>query len=592
MWLALFSLGPPLSRLLGADEQQRLGVLAARWSLAEPAARSHERFRVLAARGSCSVHGAQLLAVSGFLLGEPDAARPDGHYARLALRAGAGAEPELELLRSVDGGERLYFLRRGELMLIASSLPLLLDFWGPLPVEPALVCECLISGVPLSFGQLPLKGLRELLHGQRLRIGRQVQEAEQTWPEIFEPAVGDLKDRLRGFRDALCAAVEQCAGPARPIPVALSGGIDSSAIAAAAVEVAGADGVQAITYEFDDVHHVAPETPHATAVVKALGIRRHSIFAITRAEFLAAIPEQVWRSESPVYWPKAFLLPVARKIKDLGFDRYLTGFGIGSHMGWLHDAGALLQRLPGPGRRLMAQLWARARFHGARRLRPLVRLHPGLEPPHPRLFELLLKFMESEGWGVDRKALFPSELSALTAWTPPVLPPRPAQTPIGRWLQELAFAHLISCIDITRAAKSSRELGVARLSPAHFPRCIPYAYLPPQPTPVAPADRALRPGKYLLREAFADRLPHSILYRVKDWDDAISSQAWRRQGRIQMLQALSRFPGELEELGPGLAAAGVLWEPLSIQASGLSFWLWQKLLQHRGPQPPTWQSLA
>ena len=74
-----------------------------------------------------------------------------------------------------------------------------------------------ISGVPLSFGQLPLKDLHELPPGHRLRIGRQVPKAEQTWPEIFEPAVGDLKDRLRRFRDTLCAAVEQCAGPARPI---------------------------------------------------------------------------------------------------------------------------------------------------------------------------------------------------------------------------------------------------------------------------------------------------------------------------------------------------------------------------------------
>lgn len=589
MWLALFSLGPPLSRLLGQGEQQRLSELGTRWSLSGPAARPADRLRLLFAPGCGVQHGERLLAISGFVVGDPGAARPTGHYVRLELRP--GAEPELELLRSVDGGERLYFIQRGELVLIASSLPLLLAFWGPLPLEPALVCECLINGVPLSLGKLPLQGLSELPPGHRLRIGHHLQAAVKAWPEIFEPAVGDLKDRLRRFRAALCEAVEQCAGPSRPIPVALSGGIDSSAIAAAAVEVAGADGVQAITYEFDDVHHAAPETPHATAVVKALGISRHSIFTVSRSEFLAAIPEQVWRSESPVYWPKAFLLPVARKIKALGFDRYLTGFGIGSHMGWLQDTGALLHKLPGPGRLLLARLWARTRFHGPHSFRPLARLHPGLEPPHPRLFELLLKFMDSEGWGIDRQALYPAEFSPLISLPAPPLPPRPAQTSIGRWLQELAFAHLISCIDITRAAKSSRELGVARLSPAHFPRCIPYAYLPPQPAPAAPQDRALRPGKYLLREAFADRLPHSILYRVKDWNDAISSQVWRRQGRVQMLQALSRFPGELEALGPGLATAGVLWEPLSIQASGLSFWLWQKLLQHRGPEPPTWQSL-
>ena len=39
-----------------------------------------------------------------------------------------------------------------------------------------------------------------------------------------------------------------------------------------------------------------------------------------------------------------------------------------------------------------------------------------------------------------------------------------------------------------------RKLGVARLSPAHFPRCIPYAYLPPQPAPLI-----LRIGLLFLR---------------------------------------------------------------------------------------------
>lgn len=56
----------------------------------------------------------------------------------------------------------------------------------------------------------------------------------------------------RRFRDALTEAVAAAAGSERPVCVALSGGIDSSAIAAAAVDAFGAGGVEAITYEFGD----------------------------------------------------------------------------------------------------------------------------------------------------------------------------------------------------------------------------------------------------------------------------------------------------------------------------------------------------
>ena len=94
---------------------------------------------------------------------------------------------------------------------------------------------------------------------------------------------------------------------------------------------------------------------------------------------------------------------------------------------------------------------------------------------------------------------------------------------IGECLQLQAFAHLISCIDITRSEKSSREAtGEHRISPAHFPQCIPYAYFPVQPHPfVWSGNRDKRPGKLLLQKAYRDILPESVLFRKKSWDDAV-----------------------------------------------------------------------
>jgi hypothetical protein len=216
-------------------------------------------------------------------------------------------------------------------------------------------------------------------------------------------------------------------------------------------------------------------------------------------------------------------------------------------------------------------------------------LHPGLEPPHPRLFHLLVELLEARGVLGDRRALYPRELL-------PLLRERRE-----RWsgsirdrLQAEAIAHLVSCIDVTRSEKASRELGVLRISPAHFESCLPYAYFPPWPTPwLWSAARRLRPGKLLLREAYAGVLPDSVLYRKKSWDDAVVSRAWRKRGRVFMLRALPHHPGDYEALGPGVAAAVEHYEPMSIQANALAFRLFLELFVHRAParEPPTWAEL-
>jgi hypothetical protein len=357
-------------------------------------------------------------------------------------------------------------------------------------------------------------------------------------------------------------------------------------VAAALVDVVSAEHVHAFSYEFDDPTHPV-ETEHAKSVIRKLGIRRHEVFPIRLADFLDAIPEHVWRSESAVHWPKAFLLPVARHVKNAGFDRYLTGFGIGSHMGYLAELARILPFVPKPDFTL--RYWSRVRFDGWDFFTRLAALHPGLEPPHPRLFHLLVELLEARGVLSDRTAFYPRELAPLLrerrdGWS----------GPIRERLQREAVAHLVSCIDVTRSEKASREVGALRISPAHFETCLPYAYFPPSPPPrLWSSDRGLRPGKLLLREAYAGILPDSVLHRKKSWDDAVISRAWRKRGRIFMLRALPHHPGDYEALGPGVAAAVEHYEPMSIQANGLAFRLFIELFVHCAPsrEPPTWAEL-
>ncbi len=520
---------------------------------------------------------------------DPDALL-EGHHSAAWSAPGR----PLTLIRGLSGGERLYWARVGDTLLFGTSVRPLLRHPG---VDGALrldvVDDVLLTGVTL-FGTGTLhQGIDEVPCGHLLQVGDQVTRPRWLGLEGLCSPAGSPEELGRVFRQRLTEAVVAGAGRERPVTVALSGGIDSSAVAAAAVEAFGADQVRAVTYAFDDPTH-GTELGWATRVAEHLGIAKHHVFSLTEADYLAAIPEQVWRSESAVHWPKAYMVPVAREVRRLGASRYLTGFGIGSHLGGLQDLGWALERSPMPGA-LLAH-WRRSRFTGSRLPERLARLHPALEPPHPRLYYPLVRLLEHRGLIPDAQRFFPAELGPLLGTAPDLaqLEPELAELPLGRALQVHALARGLSCIDVTRSESVSRQLGVLRVSPAHFRSVVPLAYFPITPSPrLWTAERALRPGKLLLRHAWRGVLPDDVLFRVKDWGDAVASDAWLRRGRARMLGVLPTFPADTERYGLGHAAAVTAWEPWSILATSLGLRLWERMfVELRGlDRVPDWAAL-
>lgn len=518
-----------------------------------------------------------------------DTTNLDGHHVTLSLSPDG---ERLTLTRSLSGGEHLYLARRGELLLIASTVRPLLAHPAIAPaIRTEVLDEVLLCGL-VSFGDETLfAGITELRPGHALAITDAIGPSRWMDPAALGPAAGSRRSLGRGFRDALTEAVVAAAGPRRPVPVALSGGIDSSAIAACAVDAFGADGVEALTYEFDDPTH-GTELDYARLVAERLGIRRHHVFKLREADFLAAIPEMVWRSESLVHWPKAFMLPVARELAARGHDRVLTGFGIGSHMGWCREVAEGLRRLgPGP----LVRSWLEARFGFSPWPARLRRLHPALEPPHPRIHHAVVRLLHARGQIPDPARFFPPDLHPLIATGRPVAAREDLDGELGSTLQRVLLSHLMSCIDVTRSEKASRELGVLRIAPAHFRRCLPFAYFPVEPRPRLYSEaRRLRPGKLLLREGFRGTLPDEVLFRVKSWGDAVASPRWLRAGRRLMLSALIDFPSSALRYGEPYASIIPRWEARSLLATGLALRLLERVLIDTppSPDPPTWESLG
>ena len=528
--------------------------------------------------------------------GQPWTPPPEGHY---VLACFDEADRSLCLLRGLSGGERLYYARLGELILFASTVRALLahpDVGREL--NPARSAEAVLTGLTLFGADTLFDNVHEVLAGHALHARAGRLEQVWQWPGLLEPREGGRRRLARDYRDALADSITLAAGDARPVAVSLSGGIDSAAVAALAVEAFGADNVAAFTYEFDDPAH-ANETPFAVEVCRRLGIRRHDVLPIGLDEFLATIPETVWRAEHFVHWPKAFMLIAARRIREQGCRIVLSGFGIGSHMGFLEDLAWMIEQLPTPGAaRVLPWLWRAAKTRRGRWLERAEAVHPAFASTNLRLHYLLTRLLGSRGLAAPPSRYYPREMRGLVeaAFDRRGEPdPGLANAPLADLLKQHAFSHLVSCVDVTRWEKPLRELGVHRVSPAHFARCLPYAYLPYRPGPrLWTSARTLRPGKHLLRLAMADRLPNSVLYRKKSWADAVVSPTWMRAGVRWMGRALAHghtLPG----LDPDQCRDALrYWTPRSPQSTetALAFWrrIFVDLPMH--DRPPTWIELT
>ncbi len=516
--------------------------------------------------------------------------RPEGHY---SLAFGAPGSGTLTLLRGLSGGERLYYARIDDVLLFSSSVrPLLAHSRIVSKLDRAKIPETLLSGLILFGNGTLFDGIEEVLPGHILQIGDGIGSQKWNWPDLLEPPEGDVQYLAKTYREDLTKAVEMAIGTERPVAVSLSGGIDSSVITALAAEVVGAANVEAFTYEFDDPTH-SSETPYAVEVCERLGITRHHIFSLSFADYLAAIPETVWRAEHFVHWPKAFMLPAARRIREFGYSRFLSGFGIGSHMGFIEEFSRTLPFIPFPAQTLL--YWKLARTPNWAWLRHMEKIHPSLEPPHPRLFYLLLAALQSRGIIEDLSRFYPSSIEPLISWGGAVaVKQRFVDMSLLEHLRHHSFAHLISCIDVTRWEKVLREIGILRLSPAHFAVALPGSYLPVRLQPGAwSAERRLRPGKLLLREAMKDMLPESVLYRKKFWADAVVSPSWYSAGVRWMSGTLQKSDGYLGIDDPNFLEALREWAPISPQSSVIGLQFWHRIFAEmpQMTEPPRWEEL-
>ena len=282
--------------------------------------------------------------------------RPDGllrllgHHILVCADAAGG---RLELRRDPSGGALLFYALCQDLLLFSSSAePLLAHARMRRELDAGAAAEFLLNGFLFSGPRTLFSGIHQLLPGQVLEASPD--GLRLKWPEPDErpPDREDPTETPAGLRKSLQDVVKLAVGSEPRVAVSLSGGLDSSAVAACAADLLGAQNVHAFTYEFRDPLHLS-EAPLAGQLCRRLGIPHH-IISIGYDEYRNAVLETAWRVEDPSSLVRAARIPLlARAVRAQGLSLCLDGFGMEDlyGMGWsgyLDNLGRALPRVPQP----------------------------------------------------------------------------------------------------------------------------------------------------------------------------------------------------------------------------------------------------
>jgi asparagine synthase (glutamine-hydrolysing) len=218
------------------------------------------------------------------------------------------------------GGERVVLFASEVRSILASSLV-------ARRIDPVGLSSFLWNGVVATPSTI-VRGVRMLEEGTALTIDEhgRIHDERRYWSVPHVPTETSSptaqSDSVRELRRVLKETLEQHILSDVPLGVFLSGGIDSSAMAALASEVSPRR-VRTFNVSFDEAQY--DESPHALAVANALGTD-HTDVRLTEARFARELPAALEAIDQPSF-DGINTYFVSRAVKEAGITVALAGTG-------------------------------------------------------------------------------------------------------------------------------------------------------------------------------------------------------------------------------------------------------------------------
>jgi len=237
----------------------------------------------------------------------------------------------LFLARDRLGIKPLYYRYDGETLLFGSEIKALLAYPGLRPeFNRKALAEYLAFGY-LAGEETMYSGIRKLMPGHTLTIdgggeikisaywdldvnsGEEGRSRENRGREYY---VGEYRERLEDcIRTHLMSDV--------PLGVFLSGGLDSSAVAALTSKIRK-DRIETFAVGYGEEEF--SELPFARTVAEHIGSDHHEV-RLSREEFFQALPFCIWHEDEPVVWPSSVALYFVSRLARERVKVVLTGEG-------------------------------------------------------------------------------------------------------------------------------------------------------------------------------------------------------------------------------------------------------------------------
>jgi asparagine synthase (glutamine-hydrolysing) len=176
--------------------------------------------------------------------------------------------------------------------------------------------------------QTVFRGVRSLPAGHVMIVEEGAERLERYWDWTFPDGPGrtdlSLEDAAEALRVLLTDAVRLQLRADVPVGAYLSGGLDSSGIAALTAKVNG-QALRTFSIAFDDPEF--DESGYQRQMAEHLGVE-HTTVRCSSRDIGNAFPGLIWHTEAPVLrTAPAPLLLLSRLVRDSGYKVVLTGEG-------------------------------------------------------------------------------------------------------------------------------------------------------------------------------------------------------------------------------------------------------------------------
>ena len=235
-------------------------------------------------------------------------------------------ERRLFIARDRLGIKPLYYRYDAEKLVFGSEIKAILAYPGLKPqFNQETLAEYLAFGY-LTGAETMYCGIRKLLPGHTLTLNESGDlKISRYWDLDVNVDNGHLpfEHYVGRYRDLLEECVSSHLMSDVPLGVFLSGGLDSSAVAALATKIRK-EPVETFSVGYGEEAY--SELPYARTIAQQLKSKHHEV-ELSRDEFFQLLPRLIWHEDEPIVWPSSVALYCVARLAREQATVVLTGEG-------------------------------------------------------------------------------------------------------------------------------------------------------------------------------------------------------------------------------------------------------------------------